>query len=123
ERAAAAFRGLRAAVLGIQKRELDVLDRRRPGEQIESLEDEANLLVADRRQLVVREPRHVAAVQEIRAGRRPIEAAEDMHQRRFARPGGTDDRDELAALDVDRETAERMDLDVADVVDLGERLD
>ena len=122
ERAPVPLGRLRAAALRVEERELDVLERRRAGEQVEPLKDESNLFVANRRQLIVREARHVAAVQPIRAGRRAIEAAEDVHQRRLPRSRRSDDRDELAARDVERDATQRMDRDVADLIDLGEVL-
>ena len=50
------------------------------------------------------------------AARRPVEAAQDRHQGRFAGTGRPHDGDELAALDREADTAQRMHVDVADVV-------
>src|SRR5262249_28984201 len=72
---------MRTAFLCVEQRQLDVLDRGRARQQVEALEHESDLLVADRRQLVVGQPRYVAAVQVIAARGRPVEAAEDVHER------------------------------------------
>ncbi len=73
-----------------------VLEGRRPRQQVVGLEDEADAPAAQRGQAVVVETAHIGAGQVVGAGRRPVEAAEDVHERRLARPGGTDDGHELA---------------------------
>src|SRR5262249_16265950 len=50
--------------------------------------------------------------------RRAIQAAQDVHRRGFARPRRSHDRDELAAVDVKRDTAQRVYLDVAHHISL-----
>ena len=65
-------------------------------------------------------PRHLAAVEEVAARGRAIEAAEDVHQRRLARARGAHDGDELAPLDDERHVVERVHLDVAEPVDLAD---
>ena len=50
------------------------------------------------------------------AARRPIEAAEDRHERRFAGARRAHDGDELAALDRQADAAQRLHVDVADVI-------
>ena len=45
--------------------------------------------------------------------RRRIQAADQVHQRRFARTGRTHDRDILAALDLDVDAGDRIDLLIA----------
>ena len=52
--------------------------------------------------------------------RRLVEAAEDVHQRRLARARRAHDRDELALVDGQRDAAQRVHLDVAQLVDLGD---
>ena len=92
----------------VQQRELDVLQSRRARKQVESLKHEANLTVADRRQLVVRKMRHIAAVEQIPAAGRLIQAAEDVHEGRLPRPRGSDDRHEFAAVNLERDATERV---------------
>ena len=90
----------------VQQRQLHVFDRGGARQQVEPLEHESDLPVADRRQLVVREMRDVAAVQQIASAGRAIEAAQDVHERRLSRAGRSDHGDELAAADVERDAAE-----------------
>ena len=112
-------RGLRARLpirrrhTGIDERQLDVVERRRARQQVESLEDEPDFLVADARQLVVVHPRDLLVVQQIAALARRVEAADEVHQRRLARSRGTHDGDVLSALDRNRRTPERVDLFLA----------
>ena len=84
---------------GVEHRQLDVAHDRRLGQQVVLLEDEADLLVADRRQLGARQLVHLPPVEGVAARRRQVEAAEDRHQRALAGPRGADQGDELALLD------------------------
>ena len=54
------------------------------------------------------------------ASRRPVEAPENVHERRLAGAGWTRYRDELARLNVDADAAQRTDLDLTDDVGFGE---
>src|SRR5262249_58308901 len=65
------------------------------------LEDEPDLAVADDRQFVVRHPTDVVAVQQILAGSRRVEAADEVHERRLARTARPHDRNILVALDTE----------------------
>ena len=49
---------------------------------------------------------HVDAVDPVLAARRDVEAAEDVHQRALAAAGAAHDRDEVAALDAERDAAQ-----------------
>src|SRR5207247_1200838 len=51
----------------VEERELDVLERGHSGQQVEGLEDEADLAAPDLRQAVAVEPGHVLAVDEVTA--------------------------------------------------------
>jgi hypothetical protein len=106
----------------IQQRHLDVLHRRRPRQQIEALEDEPDLRIANVRQLIARQLRDIAPVQHERARRRTIETAEDVHHRRFPRSRRPRDRDKLSRLDLERDPAQRMHGVLAERVGLGELL-
>ena len=66
------------------------------GKQIEALEDEAEAFAADAGELRLAQPRDIDALEEVVAARRPVEAAEDVHERRFARARRAHDGDELA---------------------------
>jgi hypothetical protein len=52
----------------VEERQLDVLQRAGAGQQVELLEDEADLGVAGARQLVAAQAGHVAPVQQVAAG-------------------------------------------------------
>src|SRR5437762_14216343 len=93
----------------VDQRELDVFQRARTGQEVERLEDEPDLAVADPRELGPRETGDVLAVQDVAAGRRGVETAEDIHEGGLPRTGGAHHRHELAALDLDRQAAERVD--------------
>ena len=73
------------------------------------------------------ETRETCGRQQIASARRAIEAAQDVHERRFSRTGRADDGDELAAADVERDAAERVHrcalhgVDLRDVVGGDER--
>src|SRR5215213_9449999 len=106
--------GAGVAILGlhprVDERQLDVPQRRGPRQQVEGLEHEANLLVADPGELVVVHLAHLLAVEEIGTLARRVEAANQVHQRRLAGPRRPHDRDVLAALDLDAHAAQRVNL-------------
>ena len=69
----------------IEQWQLDIVERRGASQQVESLKHEPDLVVPHFGKLVAAELGDVAAVEEILAARRMIEAAEDVHQRRLPR--------------------------------------
>ena len=71
-------------------------------------------------ELILRHLRHVLAVEDVLAGRRPIQTAQDVHQRRLAGAGRPGHGQELAGLHFERHAAQRADLDFADDVRLDE---
>ena len=73
---------------GIDERQADIAQDGRAGQQIEGLEDEADRFAADIGQLVVGELRDVLAVQEIFAGCRRVEGAEDCMSVDLPEPDG-----------------------------------
>src|SRR5262245_10268463 len=58
------------------------------------------------------------AVEPILAGARPIEAPQDVHQRRLAGPAGAHQGYQFTALDRERNAVEHRDVDFAQVIDL-----
>src|SRR5437764_991639 len=72
----------------IEKWKRDVLEHRELRQQVEALEDEADVRGAQPRALVVVEGGHVAAVEAVAALARAVEAAEDVQERRLAGAGG-----------------------------------
>ena len=103
-------RGLVAPLPGrhprVDQRQLDVVQRVRPGEQVERLEDEPDLLVADAGQFIVGQIAHLLAVEPVLAAGGRIEAADEVHERGFPRPGRAHDRHELVLLDLDFHAAQ-----------------
>src|SRR5262249_15280075 len=114
---------LARAHAAVDERQLDVLQRRGARQELERLEDEANLAVAQRRQRVLAQTAHVLAAQAVGAPARRVEAAEDVEQRRLARPGLPDDGHVLAALDGEAHLAERVDRLGPHLVDAGHALE
>jgi hypothetical protein len=78
------------------------------------------VLAAELRQLGVAEPADRRPVDEDLAGGGPVEAGEDVHERRLARAGRAHDGGELAACDVERDAAEGVDGGVALAVAAGD---
>ena len=119
-----AQRGLFLALVGrhagVDQRQLDIVQRGGAREQVEGLENEADFLVADARQLVVDHLADQIAVDVVLALGRRVETADQVHQGRFARPGRSHDRDVLAALDLDIDAGNGVDLLVAHDVGLPE---
>ena len=63
----------------VQQRQLDVIERRRPREQVESLKDETELLVPYIRELVLAQALYANSIEGIGALGRDVETAEDIH--------------------------------------------
>ena len=82
---------------GVEQPVGDVLARRGVLGQEELLEDEPDLPRPQPRQLAVAEPRHVDPADPDHAAAGPLQRPHDVQQRRLARPGGPDDRHQLAA--------------------------
>ncbi len=89
----------RVAPPGIEQRQLHVLQRVEPGQQVEGLEDEADAAVADLGQVPRRHARDVLAGQQVAPPVRAVQAAEDVHQGALARTRGAGDGDHLPFLD------------------------
>src|SRR5262249_26355470 len=97
--------GARAPLLGrhraVRQRQLDVLEHGELAAEVEALEDEADVLVADLRALGPRELRDAAASQAVAAGAGSVEQPENRQQRRLARARRPGDRQELSLLHVE----------------------
>ena len=91
----------RRALAAVQQRQLDVLQRRGAGQQVEALEDEAEVAAAQPRPLVARQASTCAPWNRYCAGGGRVEAAEDVHHGRFARAARPHDGHELAGGDVE----------------------
>ncbi len=105
---------------GVNRRHLHVSDRGELAEQMIALENEAEMLAPQFRQLIDGQHAGIAAGDTVMPRRRPVEAAEDVHQRRLARAGRADDRDHLAGIDADIDVVERDHGGVAGGIDTAE---
>ena len=79
------------------------------GEQVVALEDEPDALPAQFRELVAVQRVDVHAADAADPGRLGVEAAQDVHERRLARSGLSDDGDEIAFLDGKGHVLQHMD--------------
>ena len=105
--------GLVGLLAGDRERQDDVLLGVEHRQEVEELEDEADVLAPQLRQLRVVEPRDLGAGDLHRARGRLVEAREDVHQGRLAGARRAHDRDELAGADVEVDAAERVDRGLA----------
>ena len=78
------FRPFPAADTGVDQGQGDIVQGGDAGQEVEVLEDEANVLVADDGQFIVAEVGDFLAAELIRTRRRPVQAAQDVHERRFS---------------------------------------
>ena len=83
----------------VAQRHVDVVEEVQIGNQVEALEDEAELLVAQARALVVVHAAHVDVVEPVFAAGELLEQARDVEEGRLARTRRTGDGDELALAD------------------------
>ena len=97
---------------GVGERQLDVRQRRGPRHEVEALEDEADLAVAQVSELVLGDVADVDAVEQVAPGGGRVEAAEHVHQRPLAAARAAHDGHELAPRDAQRDAGQRADLDV-----------
>ena len=95
---------------GVDQREFDVVQRGGPRQEVEGLEDEADFLIANAGQFVVVEFTDQLSVQPVLAFARSVEAADQIHQRRFARAGRSHDGDVFVALDAQVHSPQGLDL-------------
>ncbi len=108
---------LLAADALVGERHRDVVERARPRQQVVALEDEPDRPAPDPGEVVVVELLDRRPVEDVAAGGRPVEAADDVHQGRLARARRPDDRHELAVVDDQVDAVEGPDVDPAGLVD------
>ena len=77
------------------------------------LEDETKGIATQRGETVTIELGDILSRKTIDALRRPVDQADDVHQRRLAGPGGADDGHELAGIDRQLDAAQRASNDIA----------
>jgi hypothetical protein len=95
----------------IAQRYLDVVVDIEIRNEIEGLEDESDLLVAQARALVVVEAAHIDAIELVFPAAELLEESRDGEKRGLAGARGAGNRDELTLLDLDGEIAQRIGLD------------
>ena len=103
-----------------QRREEHVLLGGQRGEQVEELEDEADLVAAQPGQPAVAEPVVALAAEQDVAGAGGIERPEEVEQRALPGARRPHDGDHLPPADLDVDAVERVDGGVALAVDLGQ---
>src|SRR5260370_11179951 len=118
ERRFGALPALRRLHPAVGERQLHVLEHREIADQVEALEDEPDLAVADAGALGRRQLRDRPVVQDVLSLRRRVEEAENRQQRRFAAARRPGDRDVLAFADLHVDPGERMGLDFVGEEDL-----
>src|SRR5206468_5803503 len=74
---------------GVNKRKLDIPEAVGTRKKIEGLKNKSDLAIANGCEFIVAHGRNVAAIEFIASGARCIEAAEHVHQRRFAAATGS----------------------------------
>ena len=104
---------------GDRERQHQVLLGGEDRQQVEELEDEAELVAAQLGQLAVVEAGDLDPVELDRAGGRLVEPGEDVHQRRLAGAGGAHDRGEAVALEGGADPGQGVDRRVALAVATG----
>jgi hypothetical protein len=108
--------GILGIIVAVDQRQEHVLQSARPLQQVKLLEHETDLVISRVGQFVVVQVNHVHLVQPIVSRRRLVEAAEDIHQGRFARSRSAHDGDILTGVDPERDALEHGRRHVAAVV-------
>ena len=97
------FLALRMAEASVDRRDLDVFRRRNGCKKIVALEDEAESFTPHACEFVSIQIGDILPTHPIGAVCRPVEAAKDVHQGRFAGSRLTDNGDELAGMNIERD--------------------
>src|SRR5262249_34967009 len=95
---------------------------RKARDQIVELKHEADMATAVRRELSVIQPDQIKVLEPQAAGRRTVETAHDVQQRRLAASGRPEQHDRLTRPDVEIDTTKRVHLHGAGGVCLGQTL-
>jgi hypothetical protein len=122
ERFLDALLALGRRVAAIAQGHVDVVEKIEVRDQVEPLEDEADLFVAQFRARVVVHAAHRHAVQQVVAAGEFFQQAGDVEEGGLARARGPRHRHELAFAHVQVELAQRVRLDHVGAVDLAEFL-
>src|ERR1017187_7452262 len=115
-----ALQALAAGHSRVDQRQFHIVQRRGARQQVESLEDETDLPVADARQFIVAHLADQVPIDVVQTLGGGVEAPDEVHEGRFSRPGRSHDGDVFAALDLDIDSGYRVDLLVAHHIGLPE---
>src|SRR5438105_13958994 len=102
----------------IKQRQLHDFARRRARQQIEALKNKTEFVVANVGQLDAVERGNIGVIQDVATGSQPNETTNNVHERRYARTTRAHQRDELSALNLERNATHRMNIDVAGMIRL-----
>src|SRR5262249_7743772 len=102
----------------VKQRQLDILAGRCARQQIETLKNETEFVIANVGEPIAIQFRHVGFVQNISPGCRAVETTDNVHQRRFAGATRAHERDKLAALNLKRHAADSVNIDITSVIRL-----
>ena len=117
------FAALGTAQLGEQQRQFHIFGGGEHGDQVEGLEDEADVLVAPVGELGFVEAGDIHALHMAFAAGRAVHAGNDVEQGGLAGAGGSHERQKLAGRDLKRHVVEGGDLDFALRIAFGEVAD
>jgi hypothetical protein len=101
---------------GIEQRQLDIVQGGRSGQQIKALKDKAEFVAADGGPLARTEAADLDPVQPVPTGSRRVEATQQVHECRLARPRGSDHCNELTPVDRQADTVESPDEPAANAI-------
>jgi hypothetical protein len=111
---------LRGALAAVEQRQLDVLLRRGARQQVEALEDEAQVAPPQPGALVARQALHLDTLEGVAARRRHVQAAEQVHHGGLARAARAHHGDELARRDLQIDALEGLEGGLAAAEGLGD---
>src|SRR5665213_692588 len=106
--------------LTVEERQFDILHGRGTCQQIEALEYEADLAIAQLGELLAVEACDIHIIQQVAAGRRPIQASQNVHHGGLARAARAHNRDEFAPANVQTHAGYGPDFHLTGDVDLGD---
>src|SRR5882724_461997 len=102
----------------IKRRQFGILQRRRSRQQIEPLKNKPDLAVADPSQLPFLQPRNIRAFEQIASRAGLVQASKNIHERGFTAAACTHNGNELSPPDLEVNTAQRVHLSFAQMINL-----
>src|SRR5256885_7729534 len=105
-------------MLAVKQRQLDIFQRGSAREQVKTLENKTKFVIPNVGKLITIEPRNVDTIEEITPLSWTVEAAEEIHERRFTGTACAHESDEFAASNLERNATDRLHLHFAGVVSL-----